>query len=183
MLRDVCSTHTFLHQHTLSFLSHCSILKLRPILSDLWKLIREPLKEGLIKGSCRDWNALAQGFQAANYETVTHFPNCDRPCSEVQNAYNPEFPTTLPTGNASCMVRRELKLAGGEHRQLPASGFNYTAGTEAIYGKYMVDLEDAMQFLAVFHDWDEALLTAWTDSGIEQGLEILYDIVDVVRIQ
>lgn len=79
-------------------------------------------------------------------------------------------------------ARRELELAGYEHRQLTGSNFNYTAGAETIYGKYMLNIDDVIQALAIFHDWDEALLRAWTDSGIEQGLETLYDAIDVVRI-
>lgn len=70
-----------------------------------------------------------------------------------------------------------------KHRQLPGSAsFNYTAGAANIYDKYMLDIDGVMEALAVFHDWDEALLTAWTDSGIEAGLEILYDAIGVVRV-
>ena len=32
-----------------------------------------------------------------------------------------------------------------------------------------------MQVMAAFHDLDETLLTAWKDSGIESGLEVLYE--------
>lgn len=35
-----------------------------------------------------------------------------------------------------------------------------------------------MTFLAIFHDVDEALLTAWKASGIEAGLEVLYDAIE-----
>lgn len=45
----------------------------------------------------------------------------------------------------------------------------------------MVDIDDVVELLAKFHDWDEALLEAWKDSGIEAGLEVLYEAIDVVR--
>lgn len=66
-----------------------------------------------------------------------------------------------------------------QQRQLTGSTFNFTAAAEAVYSKYMVDIDDVMHFLAVFHDFDEMLLTAWADSGIEEALETLYDAIDV----
>jgi hypothetical protein len=78
-------------------------------------------------------------------------------------------------------ARRELESTSQQHRELSSSTFNYTAAAEAIYGRYMVDIDDVMGLLAKFHDWDEALLVAWFESGIADGLEILYDAIDVVR--
>lgn len=78
--------------------------------------------------------------------------------------------------------RRELYGTTEQHRELISSRFNFEAGAGAIYDKYMADIEEVMGLLAKFHDFDEALLRAWKDSGIESGLGILYDAIDIVRL-
>jgi hypothetical protein len=79
-------------------------------------------------------------------------------------------------------VRRELDGTAGQHRELTTSRFNFEAAAGAIYDKHMTDIEEVMRLLAKFHDFDEALLRAWKDSGIESGLETLYDAIDIVRL-
>lgn len=58
------------------------------------------------------------------------------------------------------------------------NGFNYTAGANAVFAPYTTKMSSGlMTNLAKFHDFDEALLNAWKDSGIETGLNILYDAI------
>jgi hypothetical protein len=61
---------------------------------------------------------------------------------------------------------------------LNSGEFNFTAAAEAIFADYTIKMSSGvMTFLAIFHDVDEALLTAWKASGIETGLEVLYDAI------
>ena len=84
-----CSSHLCLS----SFHLHHSIIELQRVLNELWLIIREPIKEGLSKSTCRQWNAMARGFEVANFST-SYFPLCDASCAEVQTVYSQMFPSS-----------------------------------------------------------------------------------------
>lgn len=153
------------------------VLELRPILNDLWALIRTPLKEALTKPVCKQWIKEAKSFEASGFHP-DFYPFCDSPCERNVQAFRQQFPH-LDAG--SCSTRRNLDTATDEqHRQLPVSAFNFTAAALTIYRHHMKPIEDVMDVLARFHDFDEMLLMAW-EGGIEAGLEVLYEAIGIVR--
>ena len=85
-----CSSHLYLSS---SFHLHHSAIQLQRVLNELWLIIREPIKAGLSKSTCRQWNAMARGFEVANFST-SYFPSCDATCDEVQANYSQTFPTS-----------------------------------------------------------------------------------------
>ena len=156
---------------------HHSVLELQDKLDVLWGIIKEPMQLKLVKGTCRQWNALARGFESSNF-TDSHFPFCDKSCSEIKALMVQLYPDRTPTFN--CTSRRELGTTATKDRQLlTASAF--APGAQAIYDNYMLNVDAVMVLLAEFHDLDETLLRAWKDSGIEKGLNTLYEAIDAVR--
>lgn len=150
-----------------------------PQIADLWTTIKEPLKMKLTKGECRRLNFLARSYEAANFDP-DYFEDCDALCDEVKDIWPQVLPDTpLPPLPCITLGGRELESTPTQHRELTGAKFNYAAGAGAIYDKYMVPIEDVMGLLAKFHDFDESLLRAWKDSGIEEGLETLYDAIEI----
>ena len=182
-------------------------MDLQDILGDLWATIGNPLKMTLTKGECRRWNALARAYENTGFDPG-YFSKCDTSCAAMQVTWQQLYPaiplpvdactgytsspTTTPTRSPTTAApsssptrspssspvaqpaRRDLVGAG-------SSTFNFTRAAEALYVNKMGDIEEVMELLAKFHDWDEALLRGWFDSGIEAGLEILYDAIEIVR--
>lgn len=67
------------------------------------------------------------------------------------------------------------------HRALSPATFDFAGAATLIYDKHWLGTDEVLKYLAIFHDWDEALLEAWTDSGIEEGLQVLAGIISYVR--
>jgi len=166
-------------------------LELQDILGDLWGIIRGPVKNGLTKTTCTQINSWAKNFELAQFNATAAFPLCYADCQTIRSAYEAQFPginLNLPCNDST--RRLEGKEANNEdtpalpdsripseQRQLTPSTFNFEGGAEAIFAKYITNVEDVMKVLAAFHDIDEEFLNAWKSLGIERGLETLYDLI------
>ena len=122
---------------------------------------------------------MATTYRNAQYSS-TFFPNCQLPCS----SYTAQQIAAVPNLNLTCTRRRRLEGEdefegdGEEVRRLTSGDTDYAASVQSIYSSYTVGINVTLSALLKLQDFDQVLVDAWVDSGIEDAAMVLDKLVD-----